>query len=172
MSLERFEHSIESPSLRNVVHHWVEARGARAMPGWDNLKPSAIKEQLTIIWVWRFDSVSRQFVGRLAGERIESVLGVSIRGARMSEVFARHDYAKAFARHMRVMTEPACYRGHGLVFRHLDRFDMGERVILPLADDGEHGDGILGATEFESNYGTPPADVVRGAEVEQWFTLE
>jgi len=171
MSLERFDHSIESPALRNVVRHWTEARGARLMPGWNDLKPTAIKDQLTIIWVWRFDSVSRQFIGRLAGERIESVLGVSIRGARMSEVFARHDYAKALARHMRVMTEPALFRGQGLIFRHLDRFDMGERIILPLADDGEHGDGIIGVTEFESNYGTPPKDVVRGAESESWFTL-
>jgi hypothetical protein len=172
MSLERFEHSIESPALRNVVRHWVEVRGGRRMPGWNNLNPAAIKEQLTIIWCWRFDPASRDFVGKLAGERIESVLGMSVRGARMSEVFARHDYAKAFARHTRVMTEPVLYRGHGLVFRHLDRFDIGERIILPLGDDGEHGDGILGATEYESNYGSPPEDVVRGAEFEEWFTLE
>jgi len=172
MSLERFEHSIESPALRNVVRHWAQARRDRRMPGWENLSPAAMKEQLTIIWSWRFDPVSRDFIGRLAGERIESVLGTSVRGARMSEVFAKHDYAKALARHMRVMTQPALYRGHGLVFRHFDRFDMGERVILPLADDGEHGDGIVGATEYQSNYGSPPEDVVRGAEIEEWFTLE
>jgi len=172
MSLERFEHSVESPALRNVIRHWSEARGTRRMPGWDNLSPAAIKEQLTIIWCWRFDSVSRDFVGRLAGERIESVLGMSIRGVRMSQVFARHDYAKALARHMRVMTGPAFFRGQGLVFRHLERFDIGERIILPLADDGAHGDGILGATEYQSNYGMPPEDVLRGAETAQWFTLE
>ena len=172
MSLERFEHSVESPALRNVIRHWAQARGGRRMPGWDDLKPSAIKEQLTIIWSWRFDPVSCEFIGRLAGERIESVLGMSVRGARMSDVFARHDYAMAFARHTRVMTEPAFFRGHGLVFRHLDRFDIGERIILPLADDGEHGDGIFGATEYQSNYGLPPEDVVRGAEIEAWFTLE
>ncbi|HTW35771.1 MAG TPA: PAS domain-containing protein [Rhizomicrobium sp.] len=171
MSLERFEHSIESLALRNVVRHWAEARGGRRMPGWDNLNPAAIKAQLAIIWSWRFDPVSRQFIGRLAGERIESVLGMSVRGTPMSEVFARHDYAMALARHTRVVTEPAFYRGHGLVFRHLDRFDIGERIILPLADDGEHADGIIGATEFHSNYGTPPKDVERGAEIEEWFTL-
>lgn len=172
MSLERFDHSVESPALRNVVRHWTEVRRGRRMPGWNDLKPTAIKEQLTIIWVWRFDSASRQFVGRLAGERIESVLGMSIRGARMSDVLARHDYPKALVRHTRVMTEPALFRGHGLIFRHLDRFDMGERIILPLADDGEHGDAIIGATEFQSSYGAPPKDIVRGAESEAWFTLE
>lgn len=172
MSLERFEHSIESPALRNVVRHWTEARGSLRMPRWDKLNPAAIKEQLTIIWSWRFDSATRDFIGRLAGERIESVVGMSIRGVRMAEVFAMHDYAKTFKRHMRVMTEPALYRGHGLVFRHLDRFDIGERIILPLGDDGAHGDAVLGATEYQSNYGSPPEDVVRGAETEEWFTLE
>ena len=171
MSLERFEHSVESPALRNVVRHWADARRGRRMPGWDDISPAAIKEQLTIIWSWRFDSASGEFIGRLAGERIESVLGMSIRGVRMSEVFARHDYAKTLARHTRVMREPAFFRGHGLIFRHLDRFDIGERIILPLGDDGEHGDGIIGATEQQSNYGTPPEDVVRGAEIEEWFTL-
>lgn len=172
MSLERFEHSIESPALKQVVRHWAEVRGDRLMPAWEDLKPSAIKEQLKIIWVWRFDPASSEFIGRLAGERIESVLGMSIRGARMSDVFARYDYAKAFARHLRVMTEPALYHGEGLIFRHLDRFDMGQRVILPLANDGQHGDGIIGATEFESNYGEPPDDVLAGAETPSWFTLE
>jgi len=171
MSLERFEQSLESSALRNVAHHWAAARGEKRMPAWDDLKPSAIKEQLNIVWSWRFDPVSRQFIGRLAGARIESVLGMSIRGARMADVFGRYDYAKALARHTRVMTEPALFRGRGLIFRHLDRFDIGERIILPLADDGEHGDGILGVTEVQSNYGTPPEKVVRGAEVESWFTL-
>ena len=171
MSLEIFEHSIESPALGRVVRHWADVRRDRLMPAWEDLKPSAIKEQLKIIWMWRFDSARREFIGRLAGERIESVLGMSIRGARMAEVFARHDYAKALARHMRVMTEPALYHANGLIFRHLERFDMGERVILPLASDGKHGDGIIGVTEFESNYGEPPDDVVRGAETGSWFTL-
>jgi hypothetical protein len=26
------------------------------MPGWEKLNPAAMKEQLTIIWPWRFDS--------------------------------------------------------------------------------------------------------------------
>ncbi|HUO93761.1 MAG TPA: PAS domain-containing protein [Rhizomicrobium sp.] len=172
MSLESFEHSIESPSLRSVVRHWAESRRGRRMPGWDDLKPSAIKDQLANIWSYRFDSATGDFVGRLAGERIEFVLGMSVRGRNMRDLFAQHDYQMAYERHLRVVTEPAFFRGHGLVYRHIDRFDLGERIIMPLAQDGQHPDGIFGVTEFESTYGAPPEEILRGAEIAEWFTLE
>ena len=172
MSLERFEHSLESQALRKILRHWAEARADRRMPGWEDLKPSAIKDQLAIIWCWRFDSATREFIGRLAGERIEFVLGTSIRGKSMKDVFAHHDYELAYQRHLRVVTEPAFFRGHGLVYRHLDRFDIGERIILPLAKDGEHADGIIGATDFQSSFGAPSEEVLHGAEVAEWFTLD
>jgi hypothetical protein len=172
MSLERFEQSIESPALRKVVRHWADVRGGRRMPGWDDLKPQAIKEQLPIIWAWRFDARAREFIGRLAGERIEQVFALSIRGRSMSDVFAQHDYAMAYERHLRVVQEPAFFRGHGLIYRHMDRFDIGERIIMPLAQDGQHADGLLGATEFQSSFGVPPADTPNDAESPEWFTLD
>jgi hypothetical protein len=172
MSLERFEHSIVSPALLNVARHWADARGGRRMPGWSDLKPAAIKDQLAFIWSWRFDSATGEFVGRLAGERIENIFGMSIRGKSMREAFAGYDYEKIYARHVRVATEPALYRGSGLIFRHFERFDVGERIIMPLAEDGEHPDGIVGATEFQSNFGPPSDEALHGPEIAEWFTLD
>jgi len=171
MSLEEFEHAIASPSLRSIVRHWAEVRRGKRMPGWNDLRPSELKAQLSIIWSWKYDRASGEFTGRLAGERIQAVFGTNFRGAKMADAFARFDYEKAFKRHTRVVNEPGMFRGHGLVFHHLDRFDIGERIILPLADDGETGDGIFGATEFQSNFGAPPEEAPT-REAEEWFTLE
>jgi hypothetical protein len=172
MSLAAFEQSIESESLRGLVRHWAEVRRNRRLPGWDDIRPSAIKAQLPIIWSWKFDPGTREFTGRLAGERIQSVFGTNLRGAKMADVFVGHDYERMLARHTRVATGPEYFHGHGLVFRHLNRFDIGERIILPLADDGEHGDGIVGATDFRSNFHQSHEPPLGDSEVEEWFVLD
>jgi len=172
MSAEDFLADIESPQLRVLLHHWLEVRGQRRMPSWHDIRPTTIKAQLPIVWSWKYDRASDKFTGRLAGERIQAVFATNIRGAAMSDVFSGHDYARMFARHKRVLSEPAFFRGRGLVFRHLDRFDAGERIILPLAGDGSNGDGIIGATDFQSNLGAVPDDVLRVGEIEEWFAID
>ena len=172
MSSEAFIAAINSAALQRVVRHWLDIRRDRLLPGWNDIRPAAIRAQLSIVWSWKFDRATNEFTGRLAGERIQSVFGTNFRTAKMADVFSGHDYPRIFARHKRVLTMPEFFCGHGLVFWHLDRFDIGERIILPLADDGLNGDGIIGATDFVSNYGIPPDSVVLTGETEQWFALD
>lgn len=172
MSLRAFEGAIESELLRGVVRHWSEVKGARRMPAWEDIRPSALKAQIPIVWAWKFDRGSGTFTGRLAGERIQSVFGTTIRGARMSDIFFGREYEKILARHTRVVKTPAFFRGRGLVFHHLERFDRGERIILPLAGDGMHADGIIGATEFSSTFGPVGETGMGTVETEEWFGLD
>ena len=76
--------------------------------------------------------------------------GKSLRGMAMADFFSPDAYRKVFPRHRRVVTEPAFMHGSGLVFLHIDRAVIGERIILPLAHDGVHGDGIIGATIYDA----------------------
>lgn len=142
------------------------------MPAWEDIRPSAIKLVLPILWSWKFDRATGEFIGRLAGERIQTVFGRVIRNARMSDVFEGHDFLLALRRHTRVAMEPAFFRGRGLVFQHLGRFDIGERIILPLATEGTLADGIIGATAFQSELGAPPEKLVRKGEIEHWYTVD
>ena len=171
MSFREFFDAIESRALRDVAQHWDEARGNCLMPGWKDLKPARIKLHLPIIWSWKFDASSDHFVGRIAGEKIQSAFGLNIRGAEMSAVFRGRDFEHMFVRHKRIVTEPAFFVGKGLVFRHLERFDIGERIIMPLADDGSAADGIVGATEFRSQNELSARDFIQKGESENWFTL-
>ena len=135
-------------ALRDVANHWNEARGARRMPGWSDISPRAIARHLPLIWSWKYDAATDVFVGRLAGEEIVQAFGENLRGKTGEEFFRNRGGEVLLARHRRVVTEPAFYHGHGAVFSHARRIVMGERIILPLADDGVHGDGILGATVY------------------------
>ncbi len=69
------------------------------------------------------------------------------------------------------MTEPALFRGHGLVFKQLDRYGQGERIVMPLSRDGVTGDAIFGATDYHV-VGHLPSKAEKAAEVEDWFTVE
>lgn len=150
MSFAEFLAAIENPDLRAVAMHWDQARGSKKMPAWADIDPGAIGPQLPIIWSWKYDRATDLFTGRLAGEEIDSIFGKTMRGADMREFFKDWNYEGVFARNKRVAAEPCLCHGKGLVFIHAGRYGSGERIILPLAADGEHGDGIIGATVYHS----------------------
>jgi hypothetical protein len=148
MSFETFLAAIAAPALRDIALHWQAARQGRRMSGWQDIDAVAIGRYLPIVWSWKYDRATDSFTGRLAGEEITEVFGKSLRGVPMKEFFADWQYDLIFARHKRVVTEPAFAHGTGPVFIHTGRYGSGERIILPLAADGIHGDGLLGATVY------------------------
>jgi hypothetical protein len=150
MGFHDFLASIGHPRLREIAEHWGRARAGRLMPAWGDLDATALRRNLTIVWAWKYDRASDRFTGRLAGEEINDSFGKSLRGADMAEFFKDFDYPNIFARHRRVVTEPCCAHGMGQVFAHARRVGLGERIIMPLAEDGVHGDGIFGATLYDS----------------------
>jgi hypothetical protein len=152
MSFKDFFAAIEAPALSSVALHWEAARGAKRMPAWRDIDPAAIAPYLGIVWSWRYDRASDSFTGRLAGDEITRAFGKDLRGKRMKEFFADWQYELIFARHRRVVMEPAFAHGTGPVFIHAERYGLGERIIMPLAADGVLGDGIFGATV----YSVPP----------------
>lgn len=170
MSFGAFEKAIVSPALKIVALHWNDVRGARKMPGWSDIRPGAIAGHLPIVWSYKYDRATDSFTGRLAGERITAIFGKSLRGVPMTEIYPVDDYPALFARTKRTVLEPAFMRGHGLVFRHLNRYGTGERIMMPLADDGENGDGMIGATEYNSIL-EPTRELLAAGEVEEWFAL-
>ncbi len=148
MSFDDFLSRIDDEGLRAVARHWNAVRGTRRMPAWTDIDPAAIARQLPIVWAWKYDRASDRFTGRLAGEAINAAFGKPLRGAPMEEFFRDFQYAKIFERHKRVLSEPCFAHGRGQVFRHAERVGTGERIILPLAEDGVAGDGIFGATVY------------------------
>ena len=148
MGLENFLLRIESDALRGLAQHWRAVRKGRLMPAWRDIDPRAIGPNLANIWAWRYDRQADCFTGRLAGETINAIFGRSLRGVAMRDFFPANTFDSVFARHRRVVTDPCAMHGRGPVFIHIGRYGNGERIILPLADDGLHPDGIIGMTIY------------------------
>jgi hypothetical protein len=141
------------------------------MPGWSDIRPAAIAPQLPIVWSYRYNTQTEEFIGRLAGQQITSVLGHRFRDASLAEIMPPAHFAWIYELLRRVATEPALHVGGGRVFRHLDRYGKGERIVLPLAADGTTPDGVLGATEYEFD-SLAPAGSEAMPETLQWFSLD
>ena len=160
--------AINSPRLKRVFGHWQEARGNRLIPTWQDIRPAKIKAELPIVWSYRYDAMQDEFLGGIAGDAIQRLLGGPIKNAQLRKV---HDAdPHLFARAKQVLTRPAVFLGRGLLFRQRDRQCYGERLILPFAGENGRAEGIFGATDYKFALLYTSGPEIHG-EVEHWFDL-
>ena len=150
MSFQTFFDAIQSEALRALAREWAAARGGRRIPAFRDIDPVGIGRHLRYVWAWKYDSATDGFTGRLAGEEIDRAFGKSLRGMEMITFYAPDVYALVFPRHRRVVTEPSFFHGTGMVFAQMGYTMTGERIGLPLSEDGNTGDGIIGGTFYSA----------------------
>ncbi|HEY0266961.1 MAG TPA: PAS domain-containing protein [Rhizomicrobium sp.] len=171
MLFEDFLAPLSYPALRAVAAHWNEARGSRAMPGWAQIQPARIAPHLPQIWVFKYDRANGEFTGRLAGEWIARWRR-DFRGTRLQDIHPAHVFPAIRDCMLRVIEGPCASISDGMLFRQRERFAMGQRLVLPLATDGVHADGVLGVSEYAyplADPGYAPVELVVGDET--WFSL-
>src|ERR1051325_207001 len=79
-----FTDTISSPALKQVAQHWREVCSPGGLPSWNDLRPSAIKAHLPIVWCYDYDASQDDFLGRLAGVEITGVSSKPFKGTRLS----------------------------------------------------------------------------------------
>jgi len=151
VNLDYLEAKIRSPAMRVVYAHWQAARGTRLMPAWRDIDAVAIGKHLPKVWAWRFDKEQDTFIGRLAGEDILAVLGCGIHGRKFADCFPAASAGTVEARHRKVITMPSIMHTVGRVYVQTGKYGLGERLVLPLGEDGVTGDGVLGVTDYHLN---------------------
>jgi hypothetical protein len=171
MIYSQFERAIEAPALVHVAAHWNHARQVRKMPRWHDIKPSSIAPHLSIVWSFRYDAQTDAFSGRLVGDHIARHIGKNFRGLSLAEAYPADAVPWVTKLFKRVITEPALYYHCGLLFTQQDRPGHGERMLLPLSDDGTQVDGVLGATVLQDANGMPLNLVEPDRMTEKWFSL-
>jgi hypothetical protein len=172
MIFEAFQDAIVSADLLAVANHWNAVRGSQPMPAWKQLRPSAMAAQLSRTWCYKYDRQSGQFTGRLAGNRIEWGFGKTFRGCRLEQIFSPKTASLVQAAMGRIVLEPALYRNRGRLFRQGQYVIEGERIMLPLAEDGIHADGVLGVSAYDYPLANPaygPVELLSDAE--EWYSL-
>lgn len=174
MALSDLVARLRDPRLAEFVACWDQARGDRSVPRWRDIDPAQMKRVLANIWAWQYERDTDTWIGKLAGEEIIFVLGRGFRGAKAHEYFAGRQSDLLIARHNRIIQGNIGLVNTGRVFWHAGSFAIGQRVVLPVATQGEAADTVLGVTFYSF-----AAPVVREIQAEpsadeeaEFITLE
>jgi hypothetical protein len=168
-SLGEFIGSTQSAALQAILRHWHAARGASRLPSFEQLRLTELSAQINRMWVYRYDRRTGRFTGRLAGDQVARAFGKDFQGLPLEEAHSAEAYLWVHRTLTRVVTEPAVYRSAGTLYRQAGQDIPGERIALPLADDGINSDGVLGISDYRDPHLQGPFELIN--EKESWLSL-
>ena len=147
LDLDAFAH-VKDERLRRLLRHWLERRGDGVAPKRSTIDPTAIGPILASVWMCDYLPDSRQFRMRLAGEDINRVYGRNVTQCLFEEIIAPAMLPDLMQRYRRVVEEPAVMHCAGNIYLASDRSEVGERLVLPLADDNGEVRHVIGASVY------------------------
>ena len=164
-----FDLPIVDPTLTALYRHWLDARGGRALPARKAIDPLALRDTLPNLFLYTYDAKALapgagkpgRFYCRLAGEQINLMVGTVCSKRFLDQIFAPQVFRVVRERYTEIVTRPTVLHMHGVV-KMANGLDVpGERLVLPLGDDGGlgptgAGDALVGAAVYYlSRPGTP-----------------
>lgn len=141
--------TVRDDRLRELVEWFFAARGVARVAARSRFDPVRFPRLMPHFFMYEFEAATRAFRLRLAGEEIRQMLPKARRGATLEEVMPTlesHDVVRE--RYLRVVEGPAILVAVGKVFIRIEGHGIGERLVLPLADEDGAVHQILGATVY------------------------
>lgn len=151
---------LSAPDLFRFLDYWRGKRNGRPMPAKADIDPLEIPWALSRIFLASY-SPQDGFRYRLAGAEVASVFGRSnLKGLAMSDILPPDRAKFVEGRWMPLVEDRAMIVMKGMVYLAAERTPIGERLILPLADEaGGPVTGAFGMTVCEWLAGDVPQEV-------------
>ena len=144
--------------IARFYDYWNGLRGERSVPNLAAFDPAEVGTLLCTIWKMRWEDESRNFVYRVAGEDILAVFPGPIRHKTLDEIYPAEISATLRDRYQTICRTPAAFYERGQIYRHLGRYGIGERLILPLTDMDNRTRIVLGCTVYSGSVWPVSAD--------------
>ncbi len=144
-SIKPFGH-IRNRALHHLVAWWFDTRGERLMPAPCDINPIEIPSVLPQIWLCDHLSQSGRFQYRLAGDEINDFWGFNLGGKYLDEIIPAERLAPVTNKCRMAIELPAIVYDRACLSLTEKITRNGERIILPLSDDGRTVNALLGAT--------------------------
>jgi hypothetical protein len=135
--------------LRAFVAHWYAQRDGHTVTRRADISITRFASLLPHIFLYDYDTSTRDLTLRLAGEEIRRILPNSRPGTPLAQIMPAEFFTPVLERYRRVCEEPAIMLATGRVFLRLGGTGVGERVLLPLADPHGRVHQMLGATLYQ-----------------------
>ncbi len=140
---------IQDKRLVALWHHWLGARAGRAMPSRRAIDPTAMPATLPHLFIYDYDAATRRFFCRLAGEEINVTAGTNCSRRYFDEIFPPAIVAIVGERYRQVVSVPTIAHMRGTIMMANGMRVPGERLLLPLSDDGTVADGLIGGSIYQ-----------------------
>ena len=137
---------VRNGPLHHLLTWWVKKRSERLMPAICDVDPSEIRSMLAQIWLCDYIPESGRLRYRLAGEEINDFWGYNLAGKYLDEVVPAQRRASVTQKFRMVVDLPAITYDRTCLSLTEEIVRTGERLILPLSDDGRTVNALLGAT--------------------------
>jgi len=147
LDLDAFAH-VKDERLRRLLRHWLECRGERLAPPRAAIDPTAIGPILSSVWMCDYEPADRRFRMRLAGEDINRLYGRNVTQCYFEEIIEPALFSDVMQRYRRVVEEPSIMHCGGHIYLASNRSEIGERLVLPLADDSGAIRHVIGASVY------------------------
>jgi hypothetical protein len=143
---------IEDASVRRVAAYWDDLRGDRWAPRRAEVDPLDLPWALPHIFLGDCDPADGSFRYRVAGSEIEEVFAEytdrnSLRGAALTDILPPDQAALVMRRWAPLVERGMVVYMRGWIYFAAGRAAVGERLLLPLSDDGATTTGFLGYTQ-------------------------
>ena len=139
---------LASPALRSVARWWLTTYTPGRLPSRTEIDLSAIRHALPYVWLVEHIADDDTFRYRLAGEHVNEVFGYSLRGKRLADIIEPHMREIVRTRFLHALNTPGVVYAVGRVYMRIGGYREGERLILPLSDDGVSGTHLFGVTDY------------------------
>jgi len=160
---------IESPALLAVAQLWNQARGARPMPCWSDLMSPALSPYSKMLWGFNYDPKTGDFTGSLLGRKLEKWVGEDFCHNPLNDLHSIVNFTETNLYLTKIVTQSLAGRSSGRLFTVADITVTGERIALPLANEGKSCDAVFGASDFVSPPLLGPAQLVH--ENAEWYKI-
>jgi len=136
-----------NPILAGALAYWRRKRGGRALPSRRDIDPVEVPTLLPHLQL--IETADGRFRYRLIGTALVQAFGKDYTGQYLDEFISggRADAIVAVYRSIVATRRPAFLRSRYLTTKSVDL--VANRLYLPLSDDGQQVNMILGALTFE-----------------------
>jgi hypothetical protein len=171
ISFDALKGKIRSTALREIAAHWDSARGQHRFPLWSRFTQDNLASYADKIWAFDFNRSSGEITARFGGKTARFGFGHSFLGTPLRNLHPPHVFEVSQAIFTRVISEPACCRWSGKLFRADDDVIEGERIMMPVGSNQEHVDGLLGASDFDCLLPRTPRNLEIIHDIADWCRL-
>ena len=145
---ERIAAFLEIRDVLKFFDYWRSKRSGRNLPSRADIDPIEIPWALP--WTFLMDyEAPETFRYRLAGQELADVFGRNLKGCTLKDVLSAEALPSVTERWMPLVDARAVICMKGMVYEAKDRLPIGERIMLPLADEpGGPVTGLIGMTVY------------------------